>query len=125
MFVIQIFYRLPIYPSLWNAGDWATRGGLVKTDWSKAPFLACFCNFNAATSSSNFAAEEALDSNEEKKLQWVRNNYMIYDYCANEPSTQLHRLIDEFSISCYSNHSFLPSILFYDLHSFIVFQYKH
>jgi len=27
-----------IYSSLWNADDWATRGGLVKTDWSQAPF---------------------------------------------------------------------------------------
>jgi len=71
-----------IYSSLWNADDWATRGGLVKTDWSKAPFVASFRNFNAATSSSNFA-EEALDSNQEQKLQWVRNNYMIYDYCAD------------------------------------------
>nr|ABK22910.1 unknown [Picea sitchensis] len=71
-----------IYSSLWNADDWATRGGLVKTDWSKAPFVASFRNFNAAISSSNFA-EEALDSNQEQKLQWVRNNYMIYDYCAD------------------------------------------
>ncbi|KAJ0029826.1 hypothetical protein Pint_14187 [Pistacia integerrima] len=23
-----------IYSSLWNAEDWATRGGLVKTDWT-------------------------------------------------------------------------------------------
>ncbi|CAN6547236.1 unnamed protein product [Malus baccata var. baccata] len=29
-----------IYSSLWNADDWATRGGLVKTDWSQAPFAA-------------------------------------------------------------------------------------
>ncbi|XP_071723668.1 xyloglucan endotransglucosylase protein 1-like, partial [Rutidosis leptorrhynchoides] len=29
-----------IYSSLWNADDWATRGGLIKTDWSKAPFTA-------------------------------------------------------------------------------------
>ena len=72
-----------IYSSLWNADDWATRGGLVKTDWSKAPFVASFSNFNAATSSSNFAGEEDLDSNKEQKLQWVRNNYMIYDYCAD------------------------------------------
>ena len=29
-----------IYSSLWNADDWATRGGLVKTDWTQAPFTA-------------------------------------------------------------------------------------
>ncbi|GLT72227.1 hypothetical protein SLA2020_441820 [Shorea laevis] len=28
-----------IYSSIWNADDWATRGGLVKTDWSQAPLL--------------------------------------------------------------------------------------
>ncbi|KAF5956615.1 hypothetical protein HYC85_003840 [Camellia sinensis] len=36
-----------IYSSLWNADDWATRGGLVKTDWTKAPFTASYRNFNA------------------------------------------------------------------------------
>jgi len=43
----------------------------------------------------------------------------------NEPSNQLHRLFDEFSIPCHSNHYFIPCILFYDLHSFIVFQCIH
>ena len=102
-----------LYSSLWDAEDWATRGGLVKTDWTKAPFVASFRNFNAvASSSSNLAAEEVLDSNEEQKLQWVRNNYMIYDYCADTKrfpqglpseckwalkSIQLHLLVDEFS----------------------------
>ncbi|XP_059630346.1 xyloglucan endotransglucosylase protein 1-like [Cornus florida] len=38
-----------IYSSLWNADDWATSGGLVKTDWSKAPFTAYYRNFNAQT----------------------------------------------------------------------------
>uniref|UniRef100_F6GXD7 xyloglucan:xyloglucosyl transferase n=1 Tax=Vitis vinifera TaxID=29760 RepID=F6GXD7_VITVI len=36
-----------IYSSLWNADDWATRGGLVKTDWTQAPFTASYRNFNA------------------------------------------------------------------------------
>jgi len=72
-----------IYSSLWNADNWATRGGLVKTDWSKAPFVSSYRNFNAATSSSNSAADEALDSSKEQRLQWVRKNYMIYDYCAD------------------------------------------
>ncbi|KAL6957770.1 xyloglucan:xyloglucosyl transferase, partial [Sarracenia purpurea var. burkii] len=26
--------------TLWNADDWATRGGLEKADWFKAPFVA-------------------------------------------------------------------------------------
>ena len=28
------------YSSIWAAEDWATQGGRVKTDWSKAPFVA-------------------------------------------------------------------------------------
>ncbi|XP_031251187.1 xyloglucan endotransglucosylase/hydrolase protein 22-like [Pistacia vera] len=36
-----------IYSSLWNADDWSTRGGLVKTDWTQAPFTASYRNFKA------------------------------------------------------------------------------
>jgi len=35
-----------VYASLWNADDWATHGGRVKTDWSMAPFTASYRNFN-------------------------------------------------------------------------------
>jgi hypothetical protein len=31
---------MKLYSSLWNADDWATRGGFVKTDWTQAPFTA-------------------------------------------------------------------------------------
>jgi hypothetical protein len=57
--------------------------GLVKTNWTKSPFVASFNNFSVVTYSSNFAIKEILDSNEERKLQWVRENYMIYDYCVD------------------------------------------
>ncbi|OVA20383.1 Glycoside hydrolase [Macleaya cordata] len=36
-----------IYSSLWNADNWATRGGLVKIDWTQAPFTASYRKFNA------------------------------------------------------------------------------
>ncbi|KAK3014064.1 hypothetical protein RJ639_010318 [Escallonia herrerae] len=36
-----------VYSSLWNANDWATQGGRVKTDWTKAPFMASYRNYNA------------------------------------------------------------------------------
>ncbi|EXB94582.1 putative xyloglucan endotransglucosylase/hydrolase protein 23 [Morus notabilis] len=86
-----------IYSSLWNADDWATRGGLVKTDWSKAPFTASYRNFNAKTcvrssrssschgsSSSNDAwLSQELDNASQERLRWVQKNYMIYNYCTD------------------------------------------
>ncbi|KAH1073310.1 hypothetical protein J1N35_025638 [Gossypium stocksii] len=33
---------MKIYSSLWNAKDWAIRGGMQKTNWSKAPFIASY-----------------------------------------------------------------------------------
>ncbi|GKV47052.1 hypothetical protein SLEP1_g53991 [Rubroshorea leprosula] len=37
-----------VYSSLWDADNWATRGGLVKGYWSQAPFTASHRNFNHA-----------------------------------------------------------------------------
>ncbi|XP_043725542.1 probable xyloglucan endotransglucosylase/hydrolase protein 5 [Telopea speciosissima] len=37
---------MKIYRSLWNADDWATRGGLDKTNWSKAPFVTTYKSFH-------------------------------------------------------------------------------
>ncbi|BAT76713.1 hypothetical protein LR48_Vigan627s007000 [Vigna angularis] len=89
-----------IYSSLWNADDWATRGGLIKTDWSKAPFTASYRNFNAnacvwnagksscksnspssAAPATNAWLSQELDSTAQKRMNWVQNNYMIYNYC--------------------------------------------
>ncbi|PNY06698.1 brassinosteroid-regulated protein bru1-like protein [Trifolium pratense] len=79
-----------IYSSLWNADDWATRGGLVKTDWSKAPFTAYYRNFKAtqfstkSTSSANSDAEwqiNELDAYGRRRLRWVQKYFMIYNYC--------------------------------------------
>ncbi|KAJ1407313.1 Xyloglucan endo-transglycosylase, C-terminal [Sesbania bispinosa] len=78
-----------IYSSLWNADDWATRGGLVKTDWSKAPFTAYYRNFKATgfsprSSNANSGAEwetNALDAYGRRRLRWVQKYFMIYNYC--------------------------------------------
>ncbi|XP_028786579.1 probable xyloglucan endotransglucosylase/hydrolase protein 23 [Neltuma alba] len=82
-----------IYSSLWNADDWATRGGLVKTDWSKAPFTASYRNFNAknacvfsngrSSCSSNAWLSQELDLTSQQRLRWVQKNYMIYNYCTD------------------------------------------
>ncbi|XXG45811.1 hypothetical protein AAC387_Pa02g0794 [Persea americana] len=37
---------MKVYSSLWNADNWATRGGLVKIDWNSAPFTAKFQQFS-------------------------------------------------------------------------------
>ncbi|KAL5985718.1 hypothetical protein ACLOJK_027705 [Asimina triloba] len=86
-----------IYSSLWNADDWATRGGLVKTDWSQAPFTASYRNFNAdacvwssgrsscdsnAQSQNSWFGQE-LDSAGEEKIRQAQEQYMIYDYCTD------------------------------------------
>ncbi|CAN6451019.1 unnamed protein product [Victoria cruziana] len=84
-----------LYSSLWNADDWATRGGLVKIDWSKAPFMASYRGFSAdacvtyAGRSSCSGGQQkswwaqSLDAGARLKLQWARKNYMIYDYCTD------------------------------------------
>ncbi|KAG4391658.1 hypothetical protein AAZX31_05G214000 [Glycine max] len=90
-----------VYTTLWNADDWATRGGLVKTDWHSAPFTARFhhfraraCKWGGAKSinqcASNLPANwwtsrryKQLSHSQMGQLNWVRNNYMIYDYCTD------------------------------------------
>eukprot|EP00250_Pteridium_aquilinum_P021324 c25088_g1_i3 orf=57-926(+) len=63
-----------VYSSLWNGDDWATRGGLVKINWAHAPFVASYRNFQVKPAASS----PSFDSS---KLNWVKHNYMIYDYC--------------------------------------------
>ncbi|XP_073159208.1 xyloglucan endotransglucosylase protein 1-like [Henckelia pumila] len=79
-----------VYCSLWNADDWATQGGRVKTDWTKAPFVATYRNFNIVSSkpgdslNNNQAWQtQALDANGRNRLRWVQQNYMIYNYCTD------------------------------------------
>jgi hypothetical protein len=104
-----------IYSSLWDAENWATRGGLVKTDWAQAPFIATYKNFNVqacvwtssgsscssnkspSSSSTQSWLRESLDSNGIAKIQWVQKNYMIYNYC-----TDIKRFPQGFPIECIS-----------------------
>ncbi|KAI3989162.1 hypothetical protein MKX01_033198 [Papaver californicum] len=91
-----------IYSSLWDAESWATRGGLIKTDWSSAPFTASYQNFNADNAcvsySSGFTScsstgsaspfsrawlSSDLDSTSLGRMKWVQENYMIYNYCTD------------------------------------------
>ncbi|KAK2656732.1 hypothetical protein Ddye_009784 [Dipteronia dyeriana] len=86
-----------VYSTLWEADDWATRGGLEKIDWNKAPFYAYYKDFdiegcavpgpaNCATNPSNWweaTNYQALSALEARKYRWVRINHMIYDYCTD------------------------------------------
>ncbi|KAK1550269.1 hypothetical protein Q3G72_016457 [Acer saccharum] len=88
---------LRIHSSLWNADQWATRGGLIKTDWTQAPFTASYRNFKAdacvwssgkpsCTKTSppegNWFLQE-LDLAAQQKLKLVQKNNMIYNYCTD------------------------------------------
>ena len=84
-----------IYSSLWNADDWATRGGLIKTDWSQAPFTASYRNFNAnacvwSSGSTNCPAmktnvagdnwfNQELDSTSQERMRWVQTPEELHD----------------------------------------------
>ncbi|CAN0914673.1 Xyloglucan endotransglucosylase protein 6 [Linum grandiflorum] len=96
-----------VYSSIWNADDWATQGGLVKTDWSHAPFVASYkgfeidaCESPATVVSAADLTKKCTSSNEKKywwdeptlsgmnvhqshQLLWVKANHMIYDYCSD------------------------------------------
>ncbi|XP_021856556.2 xyloglucan endotransglucosylase protein 7-like [Spinacia oleracea] len=88
--------HMRIYSSLWNADDWATQGGRVKTDWAQAPFTSSYRNFKAdaclwnsgssscgsGTSDSNWLTQE-LDSSSLGRMRWAEKNYMVYNYCAD------------------------------------------
>ncbi|KAL0362510.1 UNVERIFIED_CONTAM: Xyloglucan endotransglucosylase/hydrolase protein 15 [Sesamum calycinum] len=86
-----------VYCSLWNADDWATQGGRVKTDWTKAPFVASYRNFNingcmpgsscGSKSADSFKTEAwqttELDGKGRNRLRWVQQKHMIYNYCTD------------------------------------------
>lgn len=72
-----------LYSSLWNADNWATRGGLVKIDWTHAPFIASYRNFNADSNSHGAWYWKKVDYAGKGQIQWVQKNYMIYNYCTD------------------------------------------
>lgn len=87
-----------IHSSIWNAEEWATRGGLVKTDWTRAPFTASYKNFsaNACVWSSSRGSSCSLNSTRRpwfreklntaatRKLKWVQKYHRVYNYCADK-----------------------------------------
>lgn len=89
-----------VYSSLWNVDDWATRGGLVKTDWTKTPFTASYrnINVNACVVSSGSSScgskftdslqggtqnDQGVDAKSRNRIRWVQSKYMICNYCTD------------------------------------------
>nr|CCH26411.1 xyloglucan endotransglycosylase [Cucumis sativus] len=80
-----------IYSSLWNADNWATRGGLIKIDWTHSPFTAYYrnFNFNATTTTADYSSAASphavyqLDAFGRRRLRWVQKYFMIYNYCTD------------------------------------------
>lgn len=86
-----------IYSSLWNAEDWATQHGLVKTNWSLAPFTASYRNYSldgcvwsrltrtSSCSDVDFSTKAVLttelDERSRARMKRLQRNHMVYDYC--------------------------------------------
>ncbi|KAG2574499.1 xyloglucan endotransglucosylase/hydrolase 2-like [Panicum virgatum] len=84
---------------LWDADDWATQGGRVKTDWSQAPFTAYFRNYRASGCEPSGAAWVCAqdpsggdwfdggagldDVRQRQQLREAQERYTIYDYCTD------------------------------------------
>ncbi|KAL6194395.1 PREDICTED: xyloglucan endotransglucosylase/hydrolase protein 24-like [Fragaria vesca subsp. vesca] len=90
------YQPMKLYSSLWNADNWATRGGLEKIDWTQAPFTASYRNFNADSNSHGSWYWTEVDYAGKGQMQWVKNNYMIYNYC-----TDAKRFRFGFAPECY------------------------
>ncbi|ERN07392.1 hypothetical protein AMTRI_Chr12g241550 [Amborella trichopoda] len=87
-----------VYSTLWNADNWATRGGLEKINWAQAPFLAYMKDFDiegcsvpgpssCPSNPSNWwdtQPYQQLSPYQARKYKWVRMHYMIYDYCTDK-----------------------------------------
>ncbi|CAM8893637.1 unnamed protein product [Rhodiola kirilowii] len=86
-----------LFSSIWNADDWATRGGLEKTDWKNAPFVSSFKDFSVdgcqwenpyppcvSTTTDNWWDQYAawhLSESQKVDYAWVLRNFVTYDYC--------------------------------------------
>ncbi|MBA0568858.1 hypothetical protein Golob_006325 [Gossypium lobatum] len=86
-----------LFSSIWNADEWATRGGLEKTDWKRAPFVSSYKDFSVegcqwedpypacvSTTTKNWWDQYKawhLSDSQKMDYAWVQRNLVIYDYC--------------------------------------------
>ena len=90
--------------SVWNADDWATQGGRVKTNWSHAPFVSAFRSFEIDACELSPETDDVatkcgqvgrfwwdgpsfneLSRHRRNQLKWVRKKHLVYDYCEDKP----------------------------------------
>lgn len=90
--------QMRVYTSIWNADQWATQGGRVKTDWSHAPFIAYYTNFTTKACPAASTDPQCripspppvpgstvpqLDAWTRNTMQSIQSQYMIYNYCSD------------------------------------------
>ncbi|EPS60647.1 hypothetical protein M569_14156, partial [Genlisea aurea] len=89
-----------VYSSIWNADDWATQGGRVKTDWRLAPFVASYRNFSLSgciwsrftrrtlctpeDMDSMPVMKAELDRKSRTAMKKLQKRHMVYDYCRDK-----------------------------------------
>ncbi|CAL5342489.1 hypothetical protein CsSME_00027120 [Camellia sinensis var. sinensis] len=95
-----------VFSSIWNADDWATQGGRVKTNWTNAPFVATYTGFEIDACECPVTVADAdnarrcssggqkrywwdeptmaeLSVHQSHQLKWVRAKHLVYDYCTD------------------------------------------
>ncbi|XP_042471700.1 probable xyloglucan endotransglucosylase/hydrolase protein 32 [Zingiber officinale] len=87
-----------MYGSIWDASPWATENGKYKVEYRFQPFVARYTGFKIEGCSAfapawcrPVAASPAgggLSAQQHAAMEWVRRNYLVYDYC--EDSTKDH-----------------------------------
>ncbi|KAK7261303.1 hypothetical protein RIF29_27612 [Crotalaria pallida] len=80
-----------VYGSIWDASSWATEDGKFKADYQYQPFIGKYrdfklqgCTNDASTSCqppSSSPSGGGLSPQQIAAMQWVQNNYMVYNYC--------------------------------------------
>ncbi|RLM61635.1 hypothetical protein C2845_PM14G06090 [Panicum miliaceum] len=86
--------RMRLQGTLWNADEWATQGGRVKTDWTQAPFYAYYRNLRVTPCAPSpgvaWCGDEPPESAwferrlDRAALKEAQEKHMIYDYCVDE-----------------------------------------